>query len=70
MNLYIREKITGRIINQLEVIEEKRMREEDDEDCLVITSPTFLVIFGMIGLALGVIPGVLAFGKGIIFGDW
>ena len=27
MNLYIREKITGRIINQLEVIEEKRMRE-------------------------------------------
>ena len=41
MNLYIREKITGRIINQLEVIEEKRMREEDDEDCLVITSPLF-----------------------------
>ena len=24
MNLYIREKITGRIINQLEVIEEKK----------------------------------------------
>ena len=64
MNLYIREKITGRIINQLEVIEEKRMREEDDEDCLVITSPTFLVIFGMIGLALGVIPGVLCIREG------
>ena len=64
MNLSIREKITGRIINQLEVIEEKRMREEDDEDCLVITSPTFLVIFGMIGLALGVIPGVLCIREG------
>lgn len=64
MNLYIREKITGRMINQLEAIEEKRMREEDDEDCLVITSPTFLVIFGMIGLALGVIPGVLCIREG------
>ena len=28
MNLYIREKITGRIINQLEVIEEKECEKK------------------------------------------
>lgn len=46
MNTFFRQKLTNKTIDLLEKVEDKKAREEEEEDCLVVDAPTVYAIIG------------------------
>ena len=45
MNTFFRQKLTNKMIDLLEKVEDRKTRKEEDE-CFVLESPTILIIVG------------------------
>ena len=55
MNTFFRQKLTNKTIDLLEKVEDRKTREEE-EDCLILESPTILAIISLPALIiLGII---------------
>ena len=44
MNTFFRQKLTNKTIDLLEKVEDRKTREEEKEDCLVVDAPTAYAI--------------------------
>ena len=65
MNTFFRQKLTNKTIDLLEKVEDKKAREEEEEDCLVVDAPTVYAIIGLPTLIiLGIILPILAIQEG------
>ena len=47
MNTFFRQKLTNKTIDLLEKVEDRKTREEEKEDCLVVDAPTAYAIIGL-----------------------
>ena len=60
MNTFFRQKLTNKTIDLLEKVEDRKTREEE-EDCLILESPTILAIISLPALIiLGIIVPIIA----------
>ena len=60
MNTFFRQKLTNKTIDLLEKVEDRKTREEE-EDCLILESPTILAIISLHALIiLGIIVPIIA----------
>ena len=65
MNTFFRQKLTNKTIDLLEKVEDRKTREEEKEDCLVVDAPTAYAIIGLPTLIiLGIILPILAIQEG------
>ena len=65
MNTFFRQKLTNKTIDLLEKVEDRKTREEEKEDCLVVDAPTAYAIIGLPTLIiLGLIVPILAIREG------
>ena len=65
MNTFFRQKLTNKTIDLLEKVEDRKTREEEEEDCLVVDAPTVYAIIGLPTLIiLGIILPILAIREG------
>ena len=65
MNTFFRQKLTNKTIDLLEKVEDRKTREEEKEDCLVVDAPTAYAIIGLPTLIiLGIILPILAIREG------
>ena len=68
MNTFFRQKLTNKTIDLLEKVEDRKTREEE-EDCLILESPTILIIVGLPALIiLGMILPIFAIREGYYAG--
>ena len=64
MNTFFRQKLTNKTIDLLEKVEDRKTREEE-EDCLILESPTILAIISLPALIiLGIIVPIIAIREG------
>ena len=64
MNTFFRKKLTNKTIDLLEKVEDRKTREEE-EDCLILESPTILAIISLPALIiLGIIVPIIAIREG------
>ena len=64
MNTFFRQKLTNKTIDLLERVEDRKTREEE-EDCLILESPTILAIISLPALIiLGIIVPIIAIREG------
>ena len=67
MNTFFRQKLTNKTIDLLEKVEDRKTREEE-EDCLILESPTILAIISLPALIiLGIIVPIIADPRGGLY---